>query len=79
MHFGIIWWAWGLNGIPEKNGMLSLYAKGGFRQGPKLVWSNVTKLSTLHSYLRQRMFFTGKHQQCLTLLVDFVTFYMQTF
>lgn len=75
----MIWCAWSLNGIPEKNDMLSLYAKYGFSQGPKPVWSNIIKLSILHLFLWQRMVFTSVHQQCLTLLVYFITFYMQTF
>ena len=73
----MIWW--GLNGIPEKNYIFSLYAKGGFSQEPKPVWSNIIKLPALHSFLWQRMVFIGTHQQCLTLLMDYVTFHMQTF
>lgn len=42
--------------------------------------SILIKLSTVQSFLRERMVFTHTHQKCLTLLMDFVlTFYMLTF
>lgn len=80
VYFGMIWWTWGLNGMPEKNYILSLHAKDSFRQGPKHLWSNIIKLSTVQSFLWQRMIFTCTHQRCLILPRDFIsTFYVLTF